>query len=189
MNLEYSNSEPIKLSKSLYIILCHLIIGNITIKGNNLPYITAEVRQLARQRDFLRKKANKTGSKYLKQAFQQIKNRATYKLRSLRSEYYSKKISENQGDMKSTWKILRKAMNKEAKQSDILKQFLLITKKSMTNKKFLNGLTITLLHLVKSLLRISHNHLNLPWSISQKSTRMKINLSLKCWNRQKYIQF
>ena len=66
----------------------HAPIGNIKIKGNNLPYITAEVRQFARQRDFLRKKPNKTGSKYLKQAFQQIKNRVTYKLRSLRSEYY-----------------------------------------------------------------------------------------------------
>ena len=47
----------------------------------SLPYITAEVKQLARQRDFLKKK-------YLQQAFQQIKNRVTYKLRSLRSEYY-----------------------------------------------------------------------------------------------------
>ena len=67
----------------------HAPIDNIKIKGNNLPYITAEVRQLARERDFLRKKANKTGSKYLRQAFQQIKHRVTYKLRSLRSEYYS----------------------------------------------------------------------------------------------------
>ena len=67
----------------------HVPIDNIIIKVNNLPYITAEVRQLARQRDFLRKKANKTGSKYLRQAFQQIKHRVTYKLRSLRSEYYS----------------------------------------------------------------------------------------------------
>ena len=46
-------------------------------------------RKFARQRDFLRKKANKTGSKYLKQAFQQIKNVVNYKLRSLRSEYYA----------------------------------------------------------------------------------------------------
>ena len=51
----------------------HAPIGNIKIKGNNLPYITVEVRQLARQRDFLRKKANKTDSEYLKQAFQKLK--------------------------------------------------------------------------------------------------------------------
>ena len=72
----------------------HAPIGNIKIKGNNLTYITAELRQLARQRDFLRKKANKTGFKYLKQAFQQIKNRVTYKLRS---EYYFKNLRKSGG--------------------------------------------------------------------------------------------
>ena len=54
----------------------HAPVGNNKIRGNNLPYITAEVRQLARQQDFLRKKANKTGSIYLKQAFQQIKKKS-----------------------------------------------------------------------------------------------------------------
>ena len=43
----------------------HASLDNMKIKGNNLPYITSEIRQLARQRDFLRKKANKTSSRYL----------------------------------------------------------------------------------------------------------------------------
>ena len=85
---------------------------------NNLPYITADsVRQLARQRDLSRKKANKTGSKYLRQVFQQIKHKITYKVRKLRSEYYSKKIAENQGDIKATWKVLKEVMKTEPKQS------------------------------------------------------------------------
>ena len=36
-------------------------------------------------------------------------------LRKLRSDYYSKQIEENSGDMKSTWKILKQAMNKKSK--------------------------------------------------------------------------
>ena len=48
----------------------HSPSGNIKIQGNNLPYITAEVRQLATQRDFfLRKMANKTSSKYFNPSF------------------------------------------------------------------------------------------------------------------------
>ena len=50
----------------------HAPISDFTIKGNNLPYITMEVRQMIRQRDYLRKKANKTGSNIPRQAFQQI---------------------------------------------------------------------------------------------------------------------
>ena len=43
----------------------HAPISEIRIRGNNLPYITAEMRKLIRTRDYLKKKANKTGSKYL----------------------------------------------------------------------------------------------------------------------------
>ena len=63
--------------------------------------------QLIRQRDFLQKKANKTGSNYLRQAFQQLTYKVTYMLRKLRSDHYSKQIEENSGDMKRTWKILK----------------------------------------------------------------------------------
>ena len=79
----------------------HAPVDSIKIKGNNLPYITSEVKEMARQRDFLRKKANQTGSKYLRQAFQKNKKRVTYKRRKL-SEYYLKKIKENEGDLKVT---------------------------------------------------------------------------------------
>ena len=43
----------------------HAPLAKIGVKGNNLPYVTTEVRRLIRQRDFLRKEANKTGSNYL----------------------------------------------------------------------------------------------------------------------------
>ena len=97
----------------------HAPLDNIKIKGSNLPYITSEIRQLARQRDFLRKKANKTGSRYLRQAFQQIKHKVTYKIRQARSEYYSRRINENQGYIKGTWKVLKQAINKGPKMANI----------------------------------------------------------------------
>ena len=43
----------------------HAPLDNIKIKGSNLPYITSEVRQLARQCDFSRKKARKSIDRYL----------------------------------------------------------------------------------------------------------------------------
>ena len=67
----------------------------IKIKGNNLPYITSEVRRMIRQRDYLRKKANETGSKYLRQAFLNIRDRVYQELRYLRNSYYSGKIDEH----------------------------------------------------------------------------------------------
>ena len=48
----------------------HAPVKTIRVRGNNLPYVTTEVKSMMRQRDYLRGKANKTGSKYLRQAFQ-----------------------------------------------------------------------------------------------------------------------
>ena len=97
----------------------HAPISEIRIRGNNLPYITAEMRKLIRARDYLKNKANKTGSKYLHQAFQQIRNKVKYGIRKLRSEYYRNKIEENRGDLKATWKILKEVTNKGNKSTDI----------------------------------------------------------------------
>ena len=97
----------------------HAPISEIRIRGNNLPYITAEMRKLIRTRDYLKKKANKTGSKYLHQAFQQIRSKVKYGIRKLRSEYYRNKIEENRGDLKATWKILKEVTNKGNKSTDI----------------------------------------------------------------------
>ena len=83
----------------------HAPITEIKLKGNNLPYITMEMRRLIRTRDHLKKKANQSGSKYLHQAFQQIRNKVTFGIRNLRSDYYSKKIKESIGDIRSTWKF------------------------------------------------------------------------------------
>ena len=97
----------------------HAPISEIRIRGNNLPYITAEMRKLIRTRDYLKKKANKTGSKYLHQAFQQIRNKVKCGIRKLRSEYYRSKIEENRGDLKAKWKILKEVTNKGNKSTDI----------------------------------------------------------------------
>ena len=57
------------------------------IKGNNLPCINSEARQLIRPRDYLRSKANKTGSKCFRQAYQQIRSRVYYMIRNLQKTY------------------------------------------------------------------------------------------------------
>ena len=42
-----------------------------------------------------------------------------YSLRNLRRDYYTKKIGENKGNLKNTWKILKHAIMKETKNVNI----------------------------------------------------------------------
>ena len=49
----------------------HSPITNIKVKSNHLPYVTSELRNLIRQRDYLRAKAHKSGSAILRQKVRQ----------------------------------------------------------------------------------------------------------------------
>ena len=57
--------------------------------------MTSEIRKMIRQRDFLKVKANKIGSKYTWKAYQQMRNKIGCRLRKSKHEYFTKKIEEN----------------------------------------------------------------------------------------------
>ena len=85
----------------------HTPATEIKIKENSLSCITSDIRRLIRQRDYLKKKANKTTSKYLWQAYQHLRNKVKYSIRTARTNYYSSRFEEHQRDIKNTWKILK----------------------------------------------------------------------------------
>ena len=98
----------------------HAPVAKIKVKGNHPPYVTSELKSMIRQRDYLRAKANKTGSNLLRQAYNHIKNRVNCKLFTLRRNYYFDKIEENKGNLKGTWKILRQAIGQGNKSVSII---------------------------------------------------------------------
>ena len=53
-----------------------LLLTNIKVQSNR-PYVTSDLRKLIRQHDYLTGKANKTGSLYLRQAFNQLRTKVT----------------------------------------------------------------------------------------------------------------
>ena len=92
-----SPSEIWTIWKTLHLDILnkHAPVTKIKIKGYNVPYIASKVRRMTRQRDYLGKKANETGSKYLRQAFLNIRDRVYQELRYLRNSYYSGGIVEH----------------------------------------------------------------------------------------------
>ena len=97
----------------------HAPVTKITVQNNRLPYATSDLKKLLRQRDYLRGKANKTGSKYLRQAFQQVRARANFELKKARREFFSNKIEQQKDNLKGMWKVLKKAVGQENKLNSI----------------------------------------------------------------------
>ena len=65
----------------------HAPVNKFKVKGNSLPYVTSELRALIKTRDYLRAKANKTGSEYLQQAFNHTRNKVNKLLSDLLKDY------------------------------------------------------------------------------------------------------
>ena len=91
------------------------------------------MKHMMRTRDKLRGKSNKTGSVYLRQAFQQMRNKVNYTLRKLRSDYYIRKIEENKNNLRNTWKTLKSVMNETSTCSSIEK--IMVHNTEITNKQ------------------------------------------------------
>ena len=83
-----------------------------------------------------------------------------YKIRQARSEYYSRRINENQGDIKGTWKVLKQAVNRGLKMADI--STVNYDSEEVTDKiEYQKLLMITSLVWVRSLPKINL-HLHVP---------------------------
>ena len=76
---------------------------------------------MIRQRDYLRAKANKTGSSVLRQAYSQVRAKVNQKLYELRKNYYTSMIEQHKYDLKNTWKVLKGATGKAHKTIEIEK--------------------------------------------------------------------
>ena len=59
-----------------------------------------ELRKMIRQRDYLRGTANKTGSRILRQAYDQVKHAVS--LYKLRKSYYTNKTEQHKDNFKNT---------------------------------------------------------------------------------------
>ena len=94
-NVSQDTNEMWLIWKSFFIdtLNKHAPVTKITVQNNRLPYVTSDLKKLLRQRDYIGGKANKTGSKYLRQAFQQVRARANFELKKARRKFFSNKIS------------------------------------------------------------------------------------------------
>ena len=88
----------------------HVPITNIKVHNDKLPYVTSELKKLITQRDYLRAEANKTGSEYIRQAFNHLRSKFSYELNQAKRNYYTCKIKQHKDNLKLTWKVLKHAI-------------------------------------------------------------------------------
>ena len=91
----------------------------IRVRNKPAPWLNTKVRQLMLNRDYLKKKAVKTGSQNDWLSFKKVRNRVNYAIKREKSSFYRNKLNANLGNPKSTWKTLNDLMGKKSAITEI----------------------------------------------------------------------
>ena len=89
------------------------------VRSVNSPWITKNIRQKMRHRDFLKKKAIQTKSKHYHQAYKKERNELNKLIKKTKVEYFTNQINSCEKNPKEMWKTINKLTNKTSKITNI----------------------------------------------------------------------
>ena len=88
-------------------------------RGQNVPWLTPEIKQLMKERDHFHKLALKSNRELHWSSFKHLQNAVTMKLRNEKERYFSEQLQENEGDSLGTWKNLKQLLGKGTKTTGV----------------------------------------------------------------------
>ena len=83
------------------------------------PWVTSELIRKRRARDVLKTRSVEMSSEVLMQAFWNLRNKINRENDRLKHEYFSRKIHENDGNIKGTWNTINKLTDWRSKTTEI----------------------------------------------------------------------
>lgn len=97
----------------------HAPLTEFKVSDKYSPWLTKEFKALACTRDKLKSLAIKNNSSILMASYRHVRNRVNNLNKSLKREYFSKKIALEKGNLKETWKTLNLLLNKRSKTTNV----------------------------------------------------------------------
>ena len=88
----------------------HAPIKKQGVKGFKTPWVTNEVLQLRRERNYHQTKGRKTRSQYRWQMYKELRNHINRLEKKLKSEYFCRMTEENKNDSSHMWECLKDAL-------------------------------------------------------------------------------
>ena len=111
----------------------HAPIRQHKVRNSYAPYIDHELRHKMFLRDFYKSRYKKTNDPEDWKQFQHFRNKINTERRKKKTEYFNKKLNENKGDIKGTWKVLNMAPDKRSKTTNFTT--IKVNKKEISDQK------------------------------------------------------
>ena len=80
------------------------------VKGKQSPWLTNKLLELRRDRDYHRRKARFSNSKYHWQMYRKLRNFTNREEKRLKSDYYCRLIEDARGDSSRMWKAIKETL-------------------------------------------------------------------------------
>ena len=97
----------------------HAPLKSIQVSEKYCPWINKDLRSLMKCRDKLKKAAIKGHSQLLMSSYRHVRNKVNKLNIDLKRQYFSEKITQHEGNMKESWKIINQVVNKRSKSTNI----------------------------------------------------------------------
>ena len=95
-----------------FLLEVHAPLKCTKITSHHALWITADLKNLMKKRDFDKKKSEKDASYWSE--YKKLRNKVTYELRNRVQEYYRNLVDETQNNPKAMWKTIHKRLHKKS---------------------------------------------------------------------------
>ncbi|XDV11531.1 hypothetical protein PO909_000447 [Leuciscus waleckii] len=112
-------SLRIFMDRFVKIVDKHAPIRKRSIKGNNAPWLDAELKFIMRERDNAKAETLKSKSDLDERYYCKLRNKVTKLNRLKKKIYFSQKISNSSNNSKQLWKVINEIMCKKTKCSNM----------------------------------------------------------------------
>ena len=89
------------------------------IGNRRSPWINNELLRKMNKRDFLKKKAEKSGDQTIWEEFKCQRNLVNNSVKAAKREYFSRNIENSKADLRKTWKLINELSSRQQKTTDI----------------------------------------------------------------------
>ena len=107
----------------------------IRVRNKPAPWLDSNLKQQMMTRYSLKRRAIKMGSENDWNCYRNMRNKVNYAVKCAKSNYYRKKLQDNLGDPKKTWKVLNDVMGKKSAVTEISELVTSSSENGLSNAK------------------------------------------------------
>ena len=97
----------------------HAPIKTRRVRNKDSPWLTAQIRKQIIERDWLKKRAIKSGAIEHWTQYRSHRNKVNYAIKTAKSEYYKNQIKTNTNNPKGVWKTINQIMSRKTAEHTI----------------------------------------------------------------------